>query len=458
MNGRAGTGSGAPCYHRGMRKFIVAWFAGCIVAGTTAQAQTLADDLRLLREEVATLRAEVAQLRAERQMPAIPTAAPPATDALPIDVQMEMLRTQVAEQSQTKVESASRLPLRLSGSIVSSTFLNTGSPNWLDIPNVVRTAAVGSNQGSFSSTLRQSRVGVETTGLAIGAWQASGSLVLDFFGGIPGFQTGQVMGLPRLLYAFARLERGRGGFLVGQDDAIVAPRSPSSIGAVSFPALFRSGNLYLRVPQIRGEVRVPAGSNATVRLIGGIVAPIAGDLTGEQYAFVPPELAGERSERPAVQARGLWEYARDERHSVALGASGHQSSPELAESGASWIGAVDFDVQWGALGAAGEAFTADRAAAYGAAMGQQARTRGGWAELRVEPRPRWRVVFGAGTDRLSRREGVPLRANRGGFAGVRYSLTPELHLGLEYSRLNTTPVNGSSADNHHVNGVLRYDF
>ncbi|MGE3842679.1 MAG: hypothetical protein AB7I50_13955 [Vicinamibacterales bacterium] len=437
-----------------MRTFFVLVFAAC-AAAAPVDAQTLADEVRQLRDEVAALRAEVAQLRMGPAAAPAPVQVPAAVS---VDAQLELIRSQLAEHAQTKVESASRLPLRLSGSVVSTTFLNSGTPNWLDVPNVVR-AGSGVDQGSFSSTLRQSRLGLEATGLTVGAWTGAGSLVFDFFGGIPGFQTGQVMGLPRLLYAFVRLDHGRGSVLVGQDDAIVAPRSPTSLSAVSFPALFRSGNLYLRVPQIRGEMRLRAGARSTVRLLGGVVAPVAGDLATEQYAFVPPELAGERSERPALQARSVFEYAVDERHSVAVAVSGHQSRPEFSARRSSWIAATDFDVQWGAVGAAGEAFTADRAGAYGAALGQQARTRGGWAELRVMPTYRWRFVVGAGADRVRRQgESWALGGNRAGFAGIRYSLTPELHIGVEYSRLGTTPVAARTVTNHHIDGVLRYDF
>ena len=64
---------------------------------------------------------------------------------------------------------------------------------------------------------------------------------MDFFGGIPGFQTGQVMGLPRLLVAFARLEGERTAVEIGQDHMILAPRDPSSLAAFAFPAAVSIG-------------------------------------------------------------------------------------------------------------------------------------------------------------------------------------------------------------------------
>lgn len=438
-----------------MLNILAVLVGGLLLWPATAGAQDLSGELAALKQEVAVLRAELAQLRADVSARAVspPAAAPPST------MPLEVIQAQLAEQAQTKVESASRLPLKLSGSIVSTTFLNSGTPNWLEIPNINR-AATGPDQGSFSSTLRQSRIGVETAGLMLGDWQASGTIVFDFFGGIPSFQNGQVMGLPRMVYAFARMEGPGGSVLVGQDDAIVAPRSPSSFGSVSFPALFRSGNLYLRVPQVRGEARLATGEHSKLRLIGGIAAPIAGDFATGEFAFEPPELAGERSERPAVQARGVWEHTRDDAHAFAFGVSGHHSVAETDVRRDTWIGAVDFDAQWGAIGVAGEGFVAEGARAFGAGVSQaQVRSRGGWLEVRVAPSTDWRVAVGAGTDRVARRIATAaLKENAGGFAGVRYNWTPELAVGVEYFLLETSPFLGAARRNHNVNWTLRYDF
>jgi hypothetical protein len=440
-----------------------------------AVAQDVAADVAALRHEIASLRQEIAELRALVQAadPAgrprnvqsahgigdatRPMSSQPAGSAA-ADPALELLRAQVAEHAQTKVESASRLPLRLSGSIVSSTFFNSGNPNWLDLPNVIR-PRIGDDR-SFSSTLRQSRIGLDASGVAVGSWRGSGTLVFDFFGGIPAFQTGQVMGLPRLLYAIARLDRERFSLAAGQDDAIVAPRSPSSLTGFSFPALFRSGNLYLRVPQVRAEGRLAAGGQTTLRLVGGVAAPVAGDFTSELYTFVPPALAGERSGRPAVQGRAVLESGADSGRRFAVGVSGHHSAPEFQPPGDSWIAAIDFDAQFGAVGVAGEAFVADRAAAFGAGVGQQAETRGGWVEVRVAPGDRWFVVTGAGADSLQRAAAAAqtLRRNIGAFGGVRYALTPEFSMGLEYSFLETTPFRGDARQNHHVDWVFKYDF
>ena len=232
---------------------------------------------------------------------------------------------------------------------------------------------------------------------------------MDFFGGIPGFQTGQVMGLPRLLVAFARIEGARTALEVGQDHVILAPRDPTSLAAFAFPLLFRSGNLYLRAPQARVERALTSRLRATA----GIVAPIGGDLAGETYLFVPPALGGERSRRPGVQARVA--YTTGEASAprlVDIGVSGHagweRRGNDLANS---WAAAVDFAARRDVVGVAGELFAADNADAFGGATGLDAPSAGGWSELQLFPSDRVSFTAGLGLDsvRGSRRFTLPRR-------------------------------------------------
>src|SRR5262249_17301007 len=164
--------------------------------------------------------------------------------------------------------------------------------------NLVNAPPADGHNGTASATLRQTRIGLAADGPAIGSAKTSAVVAFDFFGGIPGFQSGQVMGLPRLLVGYARIEGAHTALEVGQDQMILAPGDPTSLAAYSFPLLFRSGNLYLRAPQVRLEQKWSSGLNAAA----GIVAPIGGDMAGDAYLFVPPALGGERSQRPAVQA------------------------------------------------------------------------------------------------------------------------------------------------------------
>ena len=192
------------------------------------------------------------------------------------------------------------------------------------------------------------------------------------------------MGLPRLLYAFTRFERERTALHVGQDDMVLAPRNPTSLAALSFPLLFRSGNLYLRVPQARIEQRLAGGgSGGELRLAAGIVAPVGGDFRAVDYTFVPPALGGERSRRPGVQARMAWQRG-DEERGASLGVSGHYSRERpVDELLTSRAAALDFHLQGARFGVAGEMFVGDNIDAFGGALGQVSSAAGGFLEARV---------------------------------------------------------------------------
>ena len=442
-----------------------------MVSGAAAQ-----DDHAALARELASLRAEVRQLRAEMDALLTPRGAvtPVALKALDVrepaplaaaqvadaasQPSLALLQTQVAELAQVKVESTSKSLVKVFGTIHTNAFLNSANANWLDNPNLVNPPPADGRNGSFSANLRQTRLGFTVDGPRLGSFRTGGAVAFDFFGGIPGFATGQVMGLPRLVVAYARVENDRTAFEVGQDHVILAPIDPTSLANFAFPALFRSGNLYLRAPQARVEY----GFGAGVRVTGGIVAPVGGDLPGEDYRFVPQALGGERSRRPAFQGRLSFSTAPadTERH-VNLGVSGHHGwerrGPVLAESSAA---AVDIAVRRDVVGAAGELFVGDNMDAFGGGVGLDARAKGGWAELQLFPTRRLMFAAGAGVDDL-RESPIPAplrRRNRSAYGVALFSLTPEIRTSFEYRRLATLPGTGAERRNHHFDWVLAYSF
>jgi hypothetical protein len=405
--------------------------------------------------EIAELRAQLLEMRAEldalKRLVQPAQARPSPTEP---DPAVAMLQEQVAEQAQVKVESKSRMPVTLAGTIVSNTFANSGEANWLENPNIV--AAEAGPRGTFGSTLRQTHLGLSVNGPTLGRWSATGFVEVDFLGGAPGFQTGTVMGLPRLRYAFARLEREGTALVVGQDNMILAPADPTSIATPGFPMLFRSGNLYLRSPQIRVDQRLGAGFD----LRAGIVTPLAGDF-GTEYLFAPPPGAGERSRAPGVQARLGYLRGPDEDRRASIGVSGHfgQQRTSLGTTD-QWASALDWNLQAGPIGFGGEAYTGEALAAFGGALGQPVRSAGGFAELRVKAGSRLSFNGGGGLDRVAGRDvgRVPLKSNETWFGNGIVTLTPELATSLEYRRLQTETRTGVERVNHHVNLTFAFSF
>jgi hypothetical protein len=450
------------------------------IAIMIAQAVPAAAQAAAAGNEIAQLRAEIADLRRElealKQLVTGPAAAGsgrisggPFADAegspVPVvsqppqpDPRIEILQTQVAELAQSKVESTTKFPVKVFGAVHTHAFANSGEPNWLDVPNIVQPALADGRSGTFSATVRQTRLGFTADGPTIGSARTTGVLAVDFFAGIPGFQTGQVMPLPRLLVGYARIETDRVALQAGQDHVILAPRDPSSLAAFAFPLLFRSGNLYLRAPHARVEGTIASN----VRVTAGITAPIGGDLVGEDYRFVPPALGGERSRHPAFQAHLGYAStaAADAPRRVAVGISGHFGRERRADAvHESWAGAVDFALRRDRIGFAGELFAGDNVDAFGGAMGLDARAEGGWAEVQLFPTARLAAAAGAGVDRLrGDAVAVPRRRNRSFFGNFKYSLTPEVDAGFEYTWLATLPGTGEERRNHHFDWVLVFRF
>jgi hypothetical protein len=239
---------------------------------------------------------------------------------------------------------------------------------------------------------------------------------------------------------------------------VLAPKDPTSLAAFAFPLLFRSGNLYLRAPQ----VRVERALTSRVRASGGIVAPVGGDLAIEDYRFVPPALGGERSGRPALQARLAYSSGEAAEPRLAdFGVSGHygweRRPSELADS---WAGAVDFALRRDWIGVAGEVFAGENIDAFGGALGLDARAAGGWAEFQLKPSTRFSLHAGAGIDEIrgAARSVVARRRNRSAYGNLIVAVTPEIETSFEYRWLETSPRGADERRNHHFDWVFAYKF
>lgn len=434
---------------------LVVLFSRPLFAQTAVQ--TVDDQLREMRAEIQRLRQELDDVK---QALKSRTQETEAVDDVPL------LRAQIQEQAQTKVETTTKFPMKVFGTIVSNSFWNSGEPNWLDIPNIAGPRNAAIRPGSFSSSLRQTRIGANLEGPKVAGMKVDGALVMDFSGGIPNFQTGQVMALPRLLYGYVRLDGEKTAVEIGQDHMILAPKNPTTLAGSSFPTLYRSGNLYLRAPQIRAERTLASGDFGEIRAAGGIMAPIAGDLGGFGgiYQFVPPNAAGERSRMPAVQSRLSWRATPAgpyEQPQWEFGASGHYGRERYANGvSPSWATSVDFDANAGRIGIGGEYFVGRNLDAFGGSIAQLAKSQGGFIEGRLTASSRMSFNSGYGTDRLFDLAKFPVPLSRNGtfFANGIYSFTPEFRAALEYQRLSTKSVVDGIRRNNHFNLTFAYSF
>ncbi len=440
----------------------------------------LEEQVRLLREEVDALRTELKSLRqelgsqssearaglsnalqtAETGSTARPGSAGGPLQEADASASADLVQSQLGQLAQTKVESNSKMPITLFGTILSTTFYNTRSIDWADEPvNVNVDRQVPSNTGSFSSSLRQSRLGLLIDGPKLGSFKASGVFALDFNGGQTAFGSTPLFGLANIVYAYARLENAKTAIEAGQDEMIFAPRNPTSLVAFSYPELYRSGNLYLRAPQVRIEQSLSDSKLGHLKVILGLVAPVG---TYPQFDF-PGANTARLWQRPAVQGRLLWTSRNrtSESSGWEIGFSGHYGRVGLgAFSAASWAGAFDFDVHARRFGLDGEGYLGQNLQSFGGGISQPGKTLGGYAEARFQASTRLRFNAGVGTDHLTKLDIIPVQINRNSavFANTIFQFTPEVGASFEYRHMMTRGFDTTYRKNENLSLGLAYSF
>src|SRR5438128_8507196 len=311
------------------------FFLGCLLS-CTAWAQTprqaageqpdsvasavrgLQEQVRQLREAVAEMRSEAAQHRAEtvalreevratREQMAASGGSPAqtafvATQSAPssaqttgvtqattqqgsveervskLEEESQLLSGKVNEQYQTKVESASKYRVRLSGIVLLNLFSDRGMFDNQDFPNLV---PQGNRRGSFGATLRQSELGLEVFGPHIAGASTRGDVQFDFSGGFPDTLNGVTTGLMRLRTATLRLDWSRTSIVAGQDNIFFSPLSPTSFASLALPAFGYAGNLWGWIPQVRVEHRLVFSNDSILTFQGGFLV----NLTVSPHSF-----------------------------------------------------------------------------------------------------------------------------------------------------------------------------
>ena len=480
----------------------------------------LQEQVRQLREAVVEIRSESAQYRAEtlalRQelqqtraelaagkttaetgtttANAAPQAEPEQGTQVAIGAPMEdrvskleedsqLLNAKINEQYQTKVSSASKYRVRLSGIVLMNLFSNRGVFDSQDFPTFVGRPYRGNPNGSFGATLRQSEIGLEVFGPRIAGASTRGDVRFDFAGGFPVIPNGVNSGIVRLRTATMHLDWKNTSVVAGQDEAFFTPLSPTSFASVAEPAFSEAGNLWEWVPQVRIEHRFDLSSNSNLLLQGGILDNLTGDLPVSQWGNIPQ--AGERSGQPAYAARVAWS-----RHAfgqpLTLGAGGYYSRQDwwFSRYLDGWVGTADWDLPLShGFSVSGEFYRGRGAGALGGGMGRSVilsgpiifpnvqlravNSLGGWsqAKFRATEKLEFNVAFGidnplAGDIRAfplgESNSGLPatLKQNRSSFLNFIYRPHQNILFSAQYNHLSTSQLDLSRRTGEQVNLIM----
>src|ERR1700686_2696193 len=140
-----------------------------------------------------------------------------------LEEEYQLLSGKVDDQYQTKVESASKYRLRLSGIVLMNLVSNQGWVDNIDIPTLAGAKPPGDSGGSFGATLRQSEIGFEAFGPNVAGAKTRADLQLDLAGGFPSVPNGINSGLLRLRTGTMRMDWTNTSVVVGQDGIFFSP-------------------------------------------------------------------------------------------------------------------------------------------------------------------------------------------------------------------------------------------
>lgn len=456
---------------------------------TVAEMKSEASEYRAQSEE---LRKELEKLRGNAPVPGPEAAASqggtPATSAEQrlsnVEESAQLQASELRTQYQSKVESASKYRVRLSGLVLLNLFRNSGFFDNQDFPTYSASSSNYGQRETFGATMRQSELGLEVFGPDIAGAKSSGQIQVDFGGGFPnGAFNGVDHGLVRLRTADMRLDWDNTSIIAGQDNLFISPLAPTSFASLVVPSFGYSGNLWAWTPQVRIEHRFSLSDDQVLSLQAGILD----NVTGEPSPLITNRLplAGESTAQPAYAARTGWTRTINGKP-LTLGASGYFSKqhwgPTWDVSG--WAVTGDWRVPLSSrLELSGELYRGLAVGGIGGGIGQSVifssssailgspgpyfralNSAGGWSQLKViaTPKLEFNAAFGMDSPFSTDVQAVSvpvsfypqlLTSNRSEMANVIFRPRSDLLLSGEYRYLRTTQI-GATNTAGQVNVVM----
>jgi hypothetical protein len=301
------------------------------------------------KQEIDALRGELREARTQLQGGSAEPAVAATTAAADLQQNVEQLQTQaeiveaeVKQHDQTKVESASKYPVKLNGLVLFSSFLNDGAVDNIDLPVLAIPRNATTAHGSLAATFRQTIFGLEARGPMIWGARSAADFHVDFFGGFPYTDYTTTAGLIRMRTAHARLDWDHHSLIAALDVPLISPVQPTSFVGIGEPPFAWSGNLWIWAPQVESINRANLG---------------AGKL-GFDFALIDPAApgnpafsgqrqpnAGETSRQPGYESRMSYTLQLMDRP-FTVGAGGYYSRQTYpgGQHVDAWAGTGDWSV------------------------------------------------------------------------------------------------------------------
>jgi len=472
---------------------------------TQAQVDESQRELKEMREQLKELQGEVAQEPSPSE-DATPSSADESSSAQvaaqsmtpsiqEIQERQSVEESEIATHEQSKVESESKYPVKVTGMLLMNGFVNTGGVDMAATPTV---AVPGS--GSAGASIRQTMLGFDAEGPHIFGARSFANLRVDFYGNPASGSSGaNYSGYYVPNTALLRLRTAHAGLYWDQvqvyfalDRPIISAEEPTSLTALAEPALAWSGNLWTWNPQAVVSGSLGRADSRNLLLQAALIDPGDAPLTpavapSTSSAIAPPDSA-EQTKKPGVEARiavlGVG-HGADRNH---FGAGGyfatHQSS--LGRSFDSWAATADArlllfthmqftgsfyrGLALGGLGGGGyKDFAYSPNPNTGDYYFHPLDDVGGWSQMKEKVSERIEFNEAYGMDNVFASQlrryfvaGAPMVANlarnRTLTGDVIYSPSAYLMFSLEYRRLESFPVLGVPSQSNIIGLGAGYKF
>ena len=477
------------------------------MASTQAQLEQSQSKLEEMRKELSELRRQMAQSGAATSSPAPYESAstalssssgtPEELAAAVRDVRERQAveESQIGTHEQTKVESVSRYPIKVTGMLLLNGFVNTSAVDMAATPTV---ALPGS--GSAGASVRQTVLGIDARGPHLFGASSFADLRVDFSGS-PAVSTSTTSypsyynvnsTLLRLRTAHAGLQWDHIQAFFSLDRPIFSPETPTSLTAVAEPALAWSGNLWTWNPQAGMTINLGSAGSRGVQLQAALIdagdAPLTPVVAPSSASTAASPSSAEQSSRPGVEARvALYGSDRDDdRSHIGLGGYFAPHLTSLNRSFDSWAGTLDTRLLlfaglqlsgsfYRGLGLGGLGGGAYKDFAYksdpdtGGYYFRALDDVGGWAQLKEKLSERLEFNAAYGMDNVFAGEmqhyivagGTMIQnltINRTFTGNVIYAPSTYLLFSLEYRRLKSSPIVGLPAQSNIIGLGAGYKF
>src|SRR5260370_35843429 len=317
------------------------------LAVTHQQLEKAKQEMEQLRQDLAEIKKMLAATQSgsvESSSSGISVDAARGTAAAieALQEQQQTIEAQVKVHDQTKVESSSKYPLRITGLILFNSCVNRGSVENIDGPEAGLSKQNNTTgNGSAGATFRQTILGLQGYGARIAGARTSADVELDFFAGLAYSSYATSAGTARMRTASINIDWTNDSIQAGLVVPLISPLSPTSYAMVAEPALAGAGNLWTWAPQLRYAHQIPLQSGRRLQLEFGLWdPPTAGYSTNELFRIPSPS---EASKQPGYESRVSYGTFAGE-HPFQIGISGYYSRQSYSgnQSVDSWAATTDW--------------------------------------------------------------------------------------------------------------------